>query len=123
MFRRTSALLALLFAAGLGGAELRVIAAGDAAAQETPQVQEVRTITVTVLGMSCPFCAYGLQQKLLQLGNVEVKLKEGLAILTLEEGTSDIPDETIEKLVDEAGFEATKIERSFEIERRATGMR
>jgi mercuric ion binding protein len=112
-----------LFAAGLGGAELRVIAAGDAAAQETPQVQEVRTITITVLGMSCPFCAYGLQQKLLQLGNVEVKLKEGLAILTLEEGTSDIPDETIEKLVDEAGFEATKIERSFEIERRATGMR
>jgi mercuric ion binding protein len=111
-----------LFVAGLGGAELPVIAPGYAAAQEAAQVQDVRTITVTVLGMSCPFCAYGLQKKLLRLDKtekIEVKLKEGLAVLTLKEGISDIPDEEIEKLVDEAGFEAAKIERSFELEQKA----
>ncbi len=122
MLPRASALLALLFVAGLGGAELPVIAPGYAAAQEAAQVQDVRTITVTVLGMSCPFCAYGLQKKLLRLDKtekIEVKLKEGLAVLTLKEGISDIPDEEIEKLVDEAGFEAAKIERSFELEQKA----
>lgn len=90
------------------------------AAQQEPAAQEAepRQIQVTILGMSCPFCAYGVQQKLQKLEgvtNLEVVLETGLATLTLEED-ADISNEQLKETVKDAGFEVAKIVRNFESE-------
>ena len=104
--------VALAFALGL--------AAATASAQEKAPVQEPepRQIQVTILGMSCPFCAYGVQQKLKRLDGVvelEVVLETGLATLTLEED-ADISNELLHETVKDAGFEVAKIVRTFDSE-------
>ncbi len=90
------------------------------AAQQEPAAQEAepRLIQVTILGMSCPFCAYGVQQKLQKLEGVtdlEVVLETGLATLTLEED-ADISNEQLQETVKKAGFEVAKIVRNFDSE-------
>ena len=104
--------LALSFALGLLTSALP--------AQQEPAVQEdgPRQIQVTVLGMSCPFCAYGVEQKLKKLEGVKeltVELESGLATLIVDEG-ADISNEELQKMVKEAGFEVAKIVRNFESE-------
>ena len=102
--------VALAFALGL--AAPTVLAQQEAAAPE----QEPRQIEVTILGMSCPFCAYGVQQKLQRLEGVEdleVELSTGLATLTLTE-EADISNELLQETVKVAGFEVAKIVRTFE---------
>lgn len=77
-----------------------------------------RQIEVTILGMSCPFCAYGVEQKLKKLDGVEdldVQLRTGVATLTIEEG-ADISNETLKKTVEDAGFEVAGITRNFDSE-------
>lgn len=93
---------------------LAVLAQEEAATQE----QAPRQIQVTILGMSCPFCAYGVEQKLKRLEGVkdlEVVLETGLATLRMEEG-ADISNELVQQTVKEAGFEVAKIVRNFESE-------
>jgi len=90
-----------------------------AASQEegTPQEQP-RQIQITVLGMSCPFCAYGVEKKLKKLDGVSeltVELASGLATLVMEDGT-DVSNETLQEAVKDAGFEAAKVTRNFESE-------
>ncbi len=114
--------VALAFA--LGAAAPTVLAQHEAAAQE----HAPRQIQVTILGMSCPFCAYGVQQKLQRLEGVEdlkVELSTGLATLTLEQDV-DVPNDLLLETVKDAGFEVAKIVRNFESEfpdfdREATG--
>lgn len=93
------------------------IAAQEARVEAALEVeQDARTIQVEILGMSCPFCAYGAEQKLKRLDGVEdleVELKTGIATLTLAEG-ADIPNETLEKTVEEAGFKVAGIRRNFD---------
>ncbi len=104
--------VAVAFALGL--AAPTVLAQQEAGAPE----QEPRQIEITILGMSCPFCAYGVQQKLQRLEGVEdlkVELSTGLATLTLEEGV-DISNELLQETVKVAGFEVAKIVRTFESE-------
>ncbi len=89
--------------------------AQDAAPAPAPAERQIQ---VTILGMSCPFCAYGVEQKLKKLKGVkelEVVLETGLATLTLEEGV-DVSNEMLRKTVKEAGFEVAKIVRNFESE-------
>ncbi len=86
--------------------------------QERPQSQndDPRQIEVTILGMSCPFCAYGVQQKLKKLDGVtelEVVLETGIATLRLGENV-DISNELLQRAVKDAGFEVAKISRNFE---------
>ena len=79
---------------------------------------EPRQIEVTILGMSCPFCAYGVQQKLKKLDGVtelEVVLETGVATLRLGEDV-DISNELLQETVKAAGFEVAKISRNFESE-------
>ena len=105
---------AVTLAFALGVAAPTMLAQQDAAAQE----QEPRQIQVTILGMSCPFCAYGVEQKLKRLEGVEgleVVLSTGLATLTLEE-EADLSNELLLETVKVAGFEAAKIVRNFESE-------
>lgn len=90
------------------------VAQDDAAAK----VDQPREIQITILGMSCPFCAYGVQQKLKKLDGVaelEVVLETGIATLKLEDDT-DLSNELLKKTVVEAGFEVAKIARTFESE-------
>ncbi len=85
--------------------------------EATPEEQP-RQIQVTVLGMSCPFCAYGVEQKLKKLDGVEeltVELASGLATLVMEEG-ADVSNDALRKTVEDAGFEAAKITRNFDSE-------
>ena len=86
--------------------------------QAAPPEDEARQIEVTILGMSCPFCAYGAEQKLKRLEGVEeltVELEAGLATLTMVEG-ADVSNEVLQKTVEKAGFEVAKITRNFESE-------
>lgn len=98
----------------LGMAAPRLVAQEEAAAPES----SARQIEITILGMSCPFCAYGVEQKLKKLDGVEhleVVLETGLATLTMDEG-ADVSNELLEESVKNAGFEVAKIVRSFESE-------
>jgi len=59
----------------------------------------VERVTVAVDGMSCPFCAFGVEKKLKGVegtGSVKVNLKAGSATLSVREGASinvrQVPD-------------------------------
>ena len=107
----------ILTAVGLAFA-LSVAAPTVLVQEAAAQGQELRQIQVTILGMSCPFCAYGVEQKLKRLDGVEdleVVLSTGLATLTLEE-EADLSNELLLETVKVAGFEAAKIVRNFESE-------
>lgn len=113
---RTSAGLGLALAVGLALATSPAL--GQEEPEETAQARQARTIQMKVLGLSCPFCAYGVEQKVKKLDGVEglnVELESGIATITLAEG-ADISNETLRQTVDEAGFEAAAIVRSFESE-------
>ena len=97
-----------------------VVEQQQAAAQEpvAADVHEPRQIEITILGMSCPFCVYGVQQKLQRLDGVaelEVVLETGIATLRLEED-ADISNELLDDTVEDAGFEVARIIRNFESE-------
>ncbi len=86
--------------------------------REATQNDDPRQIEVTILGMACPFCAYGVEQKLKKLDGVvdlEVVLETGIATLALEEH-ADVSNELLQKTVKDAGFEVAKIVRNFESE-------
>jgi len=70
-------------------------------------------IVVRVNGISCAFCAYGLEKKLSELEGVEkveINLKNGTAVLTVKEDKT-ITDETIKKTVKDSGFTPKEISR------------
>lgn len=74
------------------------------------QAQEAR-VSIGVDGLSCPFCAYGLEKKLKNLDGVtklEIKINDGLAILTFAD-SSKVDTTAIAKKVKEAGFTPGKI--------------
>ncbi len=104
--------VALAFALSLAAPAV----SGQEAASD--QNDDPRQIEVTILGMSCPFCVYGVEQKLKRLDGVEeleVVLETGLATLRLE-ADADISNELLRETVKGAGFEAAKIVRNFESE-------
>ncbi len=70
-------------------------------------------IRVRVHGLSCAFCAYGLEKKLSELkgvDSVKINIKDGSALLTLEEGKS-IADDRIRQAVRDSGFTPREIRR------------
>ncbi len=71
-------------------------------------------IQIRVNGLSCPFCAYGLEKKLKKIDgqkNLHIALEEGL--VTLDVPADKKPDpETIRKIVTDAGFTAKEIKFS-----------
>lgn len=71
-------------------------------------------ITVTVTGLSCPFCAYGLEKRLRRiegLDSLSIEFQTGSVILTVRDG-SKASDGRIRQLVKDGGFVATRIERA-----------
>lgn len=67
---------------------------------------------VTVQGMQCPFCAYGIRKHLAKLPGarkVEVELAKNQAIVTFAPDAK-VGDKEIQQAVRNAGFTAGKIE-------------
>jgi len=80
-------------------------------AQEPIEMAPEQKIRIRVDGLSCPFCAYGLEKKLLEIEGVnaiEISIDDGVALLTLDKGTG-IAEETIRKEVKDAGFTPREI--------------
>lgn len=79
--------------------------AGQAASGESKQA------VVTVQGMQCPFCAYGIRKHLARLPGarkVEVELAKNQAIVTFAPGAKT-GDKEIQQAIRKAGFTAGKI--------------
>lgn len=73
---------------------------------------ESRQAVITVQGMQCPFCAYGIRKHLAKLQGarkVEVELAKNQAIVTFAPGAT-AGDEKIRQAVRKAGFTTGKIE-------------
>lgn len=73
---------------------------------------EAAAVTVRVDGLSCPFCAYGLEKKIMKMEGVEgieIDLEGGkVEIRFLDEDY--VHTEEIEKAVRDAGFTPKSIE-------------
>ncbi len=57
-------------------------------------------------GLSCPFCAYGIEKKLIRTEGVEsvtFVLEKGLVVVKVEEGVT-LTEGQLKQLVDDAGF-------------------
>lgn len=69
------------------------------------------TVKVQVDGLSCPFCAYGLEKKLKNMDGVikiTIDVENAFALLTIEEGKK-VTDKVIRQKVKDAGFTAREI--------------
>jgi len=92
---RRAALAALLVVLGLGG--VRSSGAAD--------------IVLRVDGLACPFCAFGVEKKLLAVPAVEgidVRMNEGKVILQLREGAR-LEVAALNAAVEDAGFTLRKV--------------
>ena len=73
--------------------------------------KEVKYVKIEVDGLACPFCAYGIEKNLKKVKNakdVQVFLKGGYA--TFQVPSDEVPSkEALEKIVEDAGFQARKI--------------
>jgi copper chaperone CopZ len=69
-------------------------------------------IVISVDGLACPFCAYGLEKKVKKLEGVTgiyISIDEGRMDLKLKQGAT-LSEEQIKKAVDDAGFTVRRIE-------------
>lgn len=80
---------------------------------EDPELQGA-TIALEVDGMSCPFCAYGLEKRLRELPAVDslvIRVSDGLVQIRLKEGET-LSDEALSEAVKRAGFSLREIRRT-----------
>lgn len=78
------------------------------AAQSTDDAPDV---TVEVDGLACPFCAYGIEKKMLEIegvAEVAVQLDDGTVELWLSAGAT-VSENRIREAVDQSGFEVRDI--------------
>lgn len=72
----------------------------------------VLSVTVSVDGMACPFCAYGVEKKLKKVdgvGSISVDLEAGKAVMTAaEDGSIDLPGVPV--AVRKSGFTPGRIQ-------------
>lgn len=111
----TYALVAALVLALIG------LPAGLAAQEQKPRGPEAaavvagpQRIEMIVHGLSCPFCAYGLEKKLRTLDGVDslsIDFKTGKVVLLVRDG-SKAGDRRLQELVEDAGFEVAGIDRA-----------
>jgi len=68
-------------------------------------------IQLEVAGLSCPFCAYGLEKKLKTLDGIDkldINISNGLIKGTLKEGMT-VEKSDLKKQISEAGFTLKKV--------------
>jgi mercuric ion binding protein len=71
-------------------------------------------ITIRVDGLSCPFCAYGLEKRLKRLDGaekVQIDIDQGMAKITVSQGKT-IDENQLKKAVLDAGFTPKEIHYS-----------
>lgn len=86
--------------------------AGTFSAAAQAPVGDRNQAVVTVRGMQCPFCAYGIKKHLAKLPGstkVDVELAKNQAIVTFAPGAK-VTDAQIQQAVRKAGFTAGTIE-------------
>ena len=77
------------------------------------QEMGVPTATIRVDGLSCPFCAYGLEKhlkKVTGVENVKIDMKGGKAVVHLRPGIH-VDDAALREAVKKAGFTPREITR------------
>lgn len=75
-----------------------------------PAEAEITRATLTVDGLACPFCAYGIEKKLKKLPGVskmDIQMKKGKVVLKMKPGESPTALQ-IKKAVEEAGYTLRK---------------
>jgi len=94
-----------LFRPSVGAAFIAMLFIAMTGAGDRPQV------SVRVDGLSCPFCAFGLEKKLKSIDGVtglEINVNEGVALLTFDD-VSSIDRNVIRAHVKQAGFTPREI--------------
>ena len=74
---------------------------------------EAEYVSLRVDGLSCPFCAYGLEKNLKSLegvSNLDIKVNDGIATFDVKSGVT-ITDDQFKKVVKDAGFTLRDIKR------------
>lgn len=77
----------------------------------TAAFAQQRQVNVRVDGLSCPFCAYGLEKKFIKIDGVEnlkIDVDKGILTFTEKEGET-VSEEDIRKAVKQAGFTPREI--------------
>ncbi len=72
-----------------------------------------QTVIIQVDGLSCPFCAYGLEKNLKKVAGVErveIDIKAGKATAFLKPD-ANVDDQVLRRAVKKAGFTAQNIKR------------
>lgn len=103
---RNRGYLAVLAAAGMLVFWIAPATAAEVGANASAAELGMLTVTVQVDGLSCPFCAYGLEKKLKKVENVgdlSIQIDKERAVLTPEAGTS-LDLEEVEAAVRDGGF-------------------
>ena len=80
-------------------------------AQTTTKSTEQQQISVKADGLSCSFCAYGLEKKFKEIDgalNIKIDIKSGILTFQMQKGKT-IDKEAIRKYVKDAGFTPKKI--------------
>jgi mercuric ion binding protein len=71
------------------------------------------SVALRVDGMSCPFCAFGLEKRLRELAAIDtlvVRVSDGLVLIRAKEGHA-ITDAELEEAVARAGFSLREVRR------------
>jgi copper chaperone CopZ len=79
--------------------------ATNANAQSKNEIEKTY-VKINVDGLSCPFCAYGLEKKLKKIktvSDIEIHLEEGIAVFSVSKNQKPTKD-TLKKIVTDAGF-------------------
>jgi len=82
-------------------------------ASVSAQEANVSSAIIKVDGLSCPFCAYGLEKHLKKLAGVEgvdINMKDGQAVVHLK-ADARVDDAALRTAVKKAGFTARGITR------------
>jgi len=77
------------------------------------QGSTAQTAIIAVDGLSCPFCAYGLEKNLKKVngvGSVKIDMKTGKATVLLKQD-ANVDDKSLRQAVKKAGFTARDITR------------
>ncbi len=74
---------------------------------------EKATYAIGVDGLSCPFCAYGIEKQLGRIAGVETvstEIESGTVVVTMKDGTT-LEKSVAKKAVEDAGFTLRSFER------------
>ena len=104
--------VAAMFAVGMPAAVAQESRADREAVAEEDQLADANVV-LHVDGMSCPFCAYGLEKRLRGIAAIDellIRVSDGLVQIRLIDG-GELTDEELDEAVKRAGFSLREIRR------------